>query len=399
VLSISKAEDLIFTKRRLSLCGYAFLAANVVAFAIRFFSGTWLIDKAGNLIFSDFLQWWLGSQVALGRNAAAVYNYSAFSAAQIQVTKSAAPVTYYSYVYPPTMLLLFAPIARLPYVTAFFVWLAATLCLYAVALYAILPSLLSIALALAPLPVAKSVFGGDATFLTAGLLGLSLVFMSRRPYLSGVCLGILTYKPQFVLFFPLALVITGQWRVVVGASASASLFAGAAALVFGSNAWLLFLRSMQGHDPVTFLPPNMDALNQTVLGLMHHAGAGLAAAWVVHLAVALLITALACRIWLQPVPHSLKAAAFSIGVLTVTPYMLAYDLTAVTVPAAFLVADAVARGFLPGERFILLTCFLALYLCFNFVVGPIVLLALMVLVMRRVRYATNTSAAVDSVPQ
>lgn len=70
--------------------------------------------------------------------------------------------------------------------------------------------------------------------------------------------------------------------------------------------------------------------------------------------------------------------------------MLAYDLTAVSVPFAFLVEDALARGFAPGERFALLGCFHALFLCFNFAVGPIVLLALMVLAVRRARYATGT---------
>ncbi len=395
--SISKVEDLIFTRRRLSLCGYTFLAANIAAFAVHFVAGNWLIDRAGNYISTDFLQWWLGSRVALGRGAAAVYNDSTFSAARTLVTKSAPPpISYFHYVYPPTMLLLCAPLARLPYVTAFFAWLAATVGLYVLALYAILPSVLSIVLTFVPLPVAKSVYEGQTSFLMVGLLGLSLLFMSRRPYLSGMCLGLLTYKPQFVLFFPLALVITGQWRVVAGATGSASLFAAATTMVFGPNAWLLFLRSSQGANPATFLPPNMDALNQTVLGMMHAAGAGLVGAWIVHLAVALSATVLACRIWLQaPVPHSLKAAAFSIGVLIMTPYMLAYDLTALSVPAIFLVADALEHGFVPGERLVLLSCCLALFLCFNFTVGPIVLVALMGLVVRRVRYVTNGRAHTD----
>ncbi len=290
------------------------------------------------------------------------------------------------------MLLLCAPLARLPYVTAFFAWLAATISLYVLALYAIVPSVLSIVLTLVPLPVAKSVYEDQTSFLTAGLLGLSLLFMSRRPYLSGMCLGLLTYKPQFVLFFPLALVITKQWRVVAGATGSASVFAAATTIVFGPNAWLFFLRSSQGANPATFLPPHMDALNQTVLGMMHAAGVGLVGAWIVHLAVALFATLLACRIWLQSVPHSLKAAAFSIGVLIVTPYMLAYDLTALSVPAIFVVADALEHGFLPGERLVLLGCCLMLFLCFNFVVGPVVLIALMGLVVRRVRYVTHGSA-------
>jgi glycosyl transferase family 87 len=389
-LTIAKAEDLVFTKRRLSLFGYAFLAAHVIAFAVRFFAGKWLINKAGNPTFVDFLQWWVGGQFALMRNAAGAYDYSTFSAAQALVAASPPPVTYFHWVYPPTMLLLVAPIARLPYVVAFVTWIATTLILYAIALYAILPSSLSIVLTLLPLPVVKNVFDGQTAFLIAALLGLSLVFMGRRPYLSGVCLGILTYKPQFVLFFPLVLLITGQWRVIAGATASALLFAGAAALAFGSNVWLLFLRSLQGHNPATLLPPNLEAVNQTVFGLMHEAGSGLLAAWIVHLAIALFTTVLARQIWLLPVPHSLKAAAFSIGALIVTPYMLAYDLTALSVPALFLVKDALAHGFMPGERFVLVGCFLALFLYSYVAVGPIVLLTLMVLVVRRVRHTAKT---------
>jgi hypothetical protein len=398
--SISKAEDRIFTQRRLSLCGYGFLAANVTAFAIRSFAGKWLIDKAGSPTFIDFLAWWVAGKFADIRNAAGVYNYSTFSAAQVLVVKSAPPAGYFYFLYPPTMLLVFGPIAMLPYETAFVAWVAATLCIYAIAIYAISPYLLSIVLALLPLPAVKNAFLGQTAFLMAGLLGLSMTFMSRRPYLSGIFLGILTCKPQFVLFFPLALLITRQWRVIAGATVSALLFAGVATLVFGSNAWLLFLRALHGNNPATLLPPNLVALDQTVFGLMHQAGAGVIAAWVVHLAVAISVTALACRIWTRPVPDSLKAAAFSIGALTVTPYMFAYDLTAFSVPAAFLLSDSLAHGFLPGERFVLMGCFLALFLCFNFSVGPVVLFVLMGLVFRRVRYEADASATVAAtVPQ
>jgi arabinofuranan 3-O-arabinosyltransferase len=389
-----KAEDLIFSHRRLSVFGYSFLAAWLVAFTIRFFTAGWLFDRAGHPTFIDFIQWFVGGKFALMRDAAGAYDYSAFSAAQTLVTKSKPPITYFPWVYPPTMLLLVAPLALLPYTAAFFVWLVGTFCVYAVALYTILPGLLAIVLALLPLPVINNVFNGQTAFLTAGLLGLLLAFANRRPYLSGICLGILTYKPQFVLFFPLALVITRQWRLVASATFSALLFVGAACLMFGPRVWLLFMHSLRGHNSATLLPVNLEGVNQTVFGLMHEAGAGPLAAWVVHLAVALFMTMLACQIWQRPVPHALKSAAFSIGVLTVTPYMLLYDLTAAAVPAAFIIADAVAHGFFPGERFVLLGCFLALYLCLTFAAGPIVLLALMGLVVRRVRYATKTSATI-----
>ena len=222
----------------MSLFGYAFLAANVSAFVLRFYAGKWLIDQAGHPNFVDFLDWWVAGKFALMRNAAGAYNYSTFSASQALIVKSTPRNGYYYWIYPPTMLLFFAPIARLPFAAAFVAWTAATFSLYAIALYAISPYLLTIVLALLPLPVVKNVFDGQTAFLTAGLLGLSMVFINRRPYLSGICLGILSCKPQFLLFFPLVLVITGQWRVIAGAITSASLLVGAATLMFGSNAWL-----------------------------------------------------------------------------------------------------------------------------------------------------------------
>ena len=122
-------------------------------------------------------------------------------------------------------------------------------------------------------------------------------------------------------------------------------------------------------------------LNQTVLGLMHEIGAGMTAGWAVHLAVSMLMTVLACRIWIRPVPQSLKAAASSIGVITATLYMLAYDLTALSVPAAS-GGRRLARGFLPGPTSAddLLP---GAVLVFQFRGGPIILLALMGLVIRR----------------
>jgi hypothetical protein len=79
----------------------------------------------------------------------------------------------------------------------------------------------------------------------------------------------------------------------------------------------------------------------------------------------------------------LKAAAIGIGALAATPYMLAYDLVAVGIPAAFLVSEGVSTGFLPGERLLLLGCFLALFLTRQAPVGPVILVALMGLVLRR----------------
>ena len=53
---------------------------------------------------------------------------------------------------------------------------------------------------------------GQNGFLTAALIGGTLYLMPVRPVLAGICLGLLTYKPQYGLLFPIVLVAAGHWR-------------------------------------------------------------------------------------------------------------------------------------------------------------------------------------------
>ena len=104
------------------------------------------------------------------------------------------------------MLLLVAPLARLPYVPAFFVWIGASLCLSEVALYAILPESLTIVLALLPWPVVNNVFVGQMAFLTAVLRGLIAGPCQPESQIYRECASVFsTYKPQLVLFYILVI--------------------------------------------------------------------------------------------------------------------------------------------------------------------------------------------------
>ena len=51
-----------------------------------------------------------------------------------------------------------------------------------------------------------NVSAGQNGFLTAALIGGMLSLMQKQPLLAGVCLGLLSYKPQFGLLFPIALI-------------------------------------------------------------------------------------------------------------------------------------------------------------------------------------------------
>jgi hypothetical protein len=68
-----------------------------------------------------------------------------------------------------------------------------------------------------------------------------------------------------------------------------------------------------------------------------------------------------------------------------TPYVHGHDLCVLVIAVAFLVEDGLQRGFLPGDRLIMLFSWIAIFLCFrDFSSGWIPCLALLALVVRRV---------------
>jgi len=381
-----RMEDRLFVPGRLAGYGAALLAMYVVIFAGGIWGRSWLFDANGALAFLDFVWIWLAATFALVGDATTVYDHVAFAAAQVPyVELSRKGFPYYHFVYPPTLLLFIAPLGLLPYVAAFTIWMLSTALLYLYAIYRIVPRAVVFLLALLPLPFAQNLFLGQTGFLLAGLLGLALGLMARRPYLAGMCLGLLTYKPQFGLIFPIVLLVTWQWRVIVGAAVTVAMLFFAVSAFYGMAAWDGYLRTLRGTNVGTFMSDeNLNAIIQTAFGVMHWAGASLGTKWTVYVVVSLLTTTLVCVICRRPVSDSLKAAALGIGALTVTPYMLAYDLTALAVPVAFLTQEGLASGFLPGERFTLVGCFLAVFLMPLMPVGPLILAILMILLLRRV---------------
>ncbi len=110
-----------------------------------------------------------------------------------------------------------------------------------------------------------------------------------------------------------------------------------------------------------------------------------------HLAVAVPVVIVICAIWRRPAPYALKAASLALGALIATPYLLAYDLVVLAVPAAFLLREMRRSGVLPGERFALLAAWLLL---FGIVipVGIFTYAILFGVIVRRVFFAAERSA-------
>lgn len=380
----SSLVDRIFSTERLRLYGIVIVLSYCLGLLGYFLAGEWLIDRHGAPVVTDFMWLWTGGKLVLAGQAPRAFDYGFFSAMQVPIAgPPRSDWNYYHWIYPPSLFFYVAPLGLLPYYSAFFVWTGSTLALYLASVRAILPHRSTVLLALTPVPVSINFRLGHTAFLAAGLMGFALVLIETSPFCAGLVLGGLSYKPQLGLLFPLVLLIAGQWRVIAGAAVSTGLLVLASACAFGPQSWLDFAASMGAVDPRTLMPDaNLRTTLQTVFGLFEWAGAPLPVAWAAQGAISLAATVLICLIWRQNLPYAVKAAALAAGTLLVTPYLLAYDLVVLSIAVAFLLREALASGFQPGERLLLLGAFALLFL-FERPVGAFVLAIVFGLILRR----------------
>jgi hypothetical protein len=368
----------------LQFCGIGIAAGYALLLAYNIAQGKSIIDSAGHPACIDFCTIWVSGKFAAGSMPATVYDYSVFSAAmRTLVAPPAAGFPPFHYAYPPVYLFFTYLLGLMPYFVAFVVSNVLTLALYEAAIYAIVPRWSAVAAAVTPVVVAENMLLGQNGLLTAGLIGLSLAFIERRAWLSGTLLGLLSYKPAFGLAFPLALLASRNWRTLAAATALSGILAAAAALAFGSRTWLSFIEALGDRNSSLSIDRGVEITQQSVYGLLHWAGGGVMLPWIIHIVVAVAAAFAICVIWAKPLPHSLRSAALCLASVTITPYVEMYDLGILSIGAAFLIKEGLARGFLPGERGVLLLCFGALFFLYE-PIGPLIYGMLFCLVGRRI---------------
>src|SRR5438067_3566652 len=273
----------LFEEARLQLYGYALAIVYAGILVCAYAAEAWIINSAGAPIYTDFTNIWVAGEEALHGQAARLYDSAEFLKIQTGLLGKQ-PYLYPNWPYPPVFLLIAAPIAALPYLYAFLCWNAITLLVLLIVTYAIVRRPSAIALVLACPFTAWNFFAGQNGFLTGSLLGAALLSLERRPVLAGVFIGCLTYKPQFGILLPVALIAAGQWRAFVAAEITAAGLAGVSIAVFGPSAWELLPGALLAQKGVVLLaggaPDSAAELGriQTVYGLVRelHGGALLA---------------------------------------------------------------------------------------------------------------------------
>ena len=304
-----------------------------------------LIDRNGKPIGTDFSSFYAAGTLALEGHAADAYAPALQHAREQQMFGANTP--FFIWLYPPVFFLVAAPLAVLPYPLALAVWQGATLALYLLVIAIILRAARRQHSVIADtwLPVAAAfpaVFinlgHGQNGFLTASLLGAALVSLPRRPILGGALMGLLCYKPQFALLFPVALLAAAQWRAFVAAGLTVIAVAALSYLVFGADAWAAFIASTELSRRLLLEQGAVGFQKlQSVFAAVRLWGGGIPLAYAVQGAVSGLVICCTAWVWYTSDQHALKSALLVAATTLASPHLLDYDLMLLAPALAFLI--------------------------------------------------------------
>jgi alpha-1,2-mannosyltransferase len=350
----------------------------------------------------DFVNPWAASSLALKGRPQDVYVQATQWAAEKAAVHNDA-IGYVSYSYPPTYIVVDLPLALIPYRLSLLVWLLVTLAAYCLVIWAIIPNSDALWIALAFPGTPLNALAGQNGFLTTALLGAALILLRKKPFRAGIMFGLLTFKPQIGLLVPLVLIATRRWRAFAAAASTAIAFAAISVVMFGVGTWATFLACV---------PVSIQQLREGVIGFgkmqsvfagIRLIGFGPSPAYAIQTTVALISATIVVGIWLSHrVSFEIKAAALATATLLVTPYVVDYDLVLLALPIAWMVRDALQRGFLSWEKPILfITWILPLFarwlaLTESIPLAPVVVTILLACIARRAAFFSRESEIGDS---
>jgi len=397
------ATDVGCLARRLTIYAVVALVLQILAlviWGIRFYV---LNDWTAPMLGYDFSVFWSAARVALEHNAAAV-----FSAQWMQPMEESLrhQIGYSPWPYPPTFLLAVVLFGLLPFGSALVLYFALGLSAYGAMLARISRSLdrawLPWLAAFPGMPVALGL--GQNSLLTVSAAGAALALLETKAGLAGMCIAILVIKPQFGVLFPLALVCSRQWRALVVAGLCTLVFAGGSVAAFGVDAWRAFAAYLPEFSRIAVEQGGREMWlgMPTVFAISRSLGLPVSVAYVVHGLVAAPAVMVMAFLWIKRARFELRATAFVAATLLMQPYVMFYDLVWLILLIVFLMRDARVQPLNRLEWVLLAAAWLApvqgvlaAYVGLYLQVLPAVLVALLVIVMRRhfASTATHTQSA------
>jgi glycosyl transferase family 87 len=321
------------------------LAISVLAMAGWIAMSDGLIDRNGKPVGTDFSNVYAAGELTWQGKPADAYDPALQHAAE-KATFDGREVPFFGWHYPPFFFAIAFLVAAVPYAWGLALWLAASCAAYLAALRSILPRNGTLLVAAAFPAVLVNVGHGQNGFLTAALLGGALQMLDRRPWLAGVLIGLLAYKPQFGVLIPIALLASQRRSTIVAAAATIAALVAVSVATLGAGVWHAFIDSMTFTQTVVLEQGGTGWEKiQSIFSAARNWGADIKTAYAIQTALAVMLAATLAWLWHSDAAFELKASALATASLLATPYVLDYDLVVLAVAIAFFARHGFARGF------------------------------------------------------
>ena len=294
----------------------------------------------------DFHVFWAAGGFGIQGTPLLAFDQDALRAAYGTCSK-----TWLPWVHPAPAMLLLAPIAMLPFLSAWGLFNVLSLTALALALrnFTEYRSGTFVATLLAPAMLPAIVVGQFSLLWIAGLLGAIAALRADRPILAGLLIGCLTIKPALGLLIPVALVAIGAFRTIIAAALTSVAIHAGAILYYGAGYW-----STWRDVSVSHAIGNINELGNlekmtSISAALTRLGIGSQTAVALNLGLALFLAVVVFVVWRRYSVHSDIAAAVLFAAIPVaTPYLWYYDAAFLAIAAMFLVK---ARNFAIGPIF------------------------------------------------
>jgi len=331
---------------------------SIASLAYLFATAHGTLDWKGRPIGTDYSEVYAAGRMAWDGAAASVWDWPTHFRVQ-QGLHGSKTVDLYAWHYPPPFLFVAMAIATLPYIPALIAWQAATLVPFLLMIRRIVGRRDAWLFVLAAPVTLICVTHGHNGFLTGLLLGGGLMLLDRRPVAAGLLFGCLIYKPQFAVVIPPLLLVTLNWRAILGAAISSLGMIALALAMWGREVWDAFFASLPLTRHIIIEEGRTGWYKiMSAFSAVRSWGGGIPLAYAVQAVVT--VAAVGATLWLARTARpALRNAAVSAAVLLSTPYVLDYDFVVLGLGIAWLWRDGQEHGFGPWQRTLLASAWIA----------------------------------------
>jgi hypothetical protein len=292
--------------------------------------------------FIDYLVMWTGGGLA-HVDPGALYDVVRVDRAQAWLLGARAHDR--PFPYPPSSLLIFGPLARLPFWASAWVWFVGGAAVFLVGLRRFAGGrrpIAALALSCVLPGVAWAAVSGQCAFAVGGLAMLAIVGLERRPLAAGVAFGLaVMLKPTLLLMAPVALIAGGYWRALWSMAATCAVALALSIVVDGVGPWIAWLTVSPGYLARIAVDPRYRTAIIAPTGLAIRLGVTgwpLAACRFFLALLGAAMAALGFRA--KGGDRSLRLVALVGGSLLAAPYAMNYETTLLAPAAALTLVDA-----------------------------------------------------------